>query len=130
MNITSNTSGFTFRIAFSIIVIIVCYIGACYAIFDITHNYFLTPVLAALSCLDFIIAYVVLRRSTMEPSNVWYTFAAIFLIAAFASTLVWWALGVLGASKLFSVFGAAMVLLLRVIVINVIGGDEQNGLLI
>jgi hypothetical protein len=68
-----------------------------------------------------------------EPAEVWYLFAAWFLAAAFNATLTWWGVSVailqhnaaggvlLGASvmtKVVPVFVAAMVLLIRVLLIN------------
>ena len=76
-----------------------------------------------------------------EPAEVWYLFAAWFLAAAFNATLTWWgvsvailqhnALGgaIVGAStmtKVVPIFVAAMVLLIRVLLINTfsIAGDR------
>ena len=76
-----------------------------------------------------------------EPAEVWYLFAAWFLAAAFNATLTWWGVSVaimqhnalggalLGASvmtKVVPVFVAAMVLLIRVLLINTfsIAGDR------
>jgi hypothetical protein len=68
-----------------------------------------------------------------EPAEVWYLFAAWFLAAAFNASLTWWGVSVailqnnavggvlLGAStmtKVVPVFVAAMVLLIRVLLIN------------
>jgi len=68
-----------------------------------------------------------------EPNEVWYLFAAWFLAAAFNASLTWWGVSVailqhpaaggvlLGAStmtKVVPVFVAAMVLLIRVLLIN------------
>jgi hypothetical protein len=68
-----------------------------------------------------------------EPAEVWYLFAAWFLAAAFNATLTWWGVSVailqnnavggvlLGAStmtKVVPIFVAAMVLLIRVLLIN------------
>jgi hypothetical protein len=68
-----------------------------------------------------------------EPAEVWYLFAAWFLAAAFDAALTWWGVSVailqhnaaggvlLGAStmtKVVPVFVAAMVLLIRVLLIN------------
>jgi hypothetical protein len=68
-----------------------------------------------------------------EPAEVWYLFAAWFLAAAFNAALTWWGVSVailqhnaaggvlLGAStmtKVVPVFVAAMVLLIRVLLIN------------
>lgn len=68
-----------------------------------------------------------------EPAEVWYLFAAWFLAAAFNATLTWWGVSVailkhtaeggilLGAenmTKLVPIFVAAMVLLIRVLLIN------------
>ncbi|HEY3473468.1 MAG TPA: hypothetical protein VGK56_02600 [Anaerolineales bacterium] len=76
-----------------------------------------------------------------EPNEVWYLFAAWFLAAAFNATLTWWGVSVailqhnaaggvlLGAStmtKIVPIFVAAMVLLIRVLLINTfsIAGDR------
>jgi hypothetical protein len=76
-----------------------------------------------------------------EPAEVWYLFAAWFLAAAFNATLTWWGVSVaimqhnalggalVGASvmtKVVPVFVAAMVLLIRVLLINTfsIAGDR------
>jgi hypothetical protein len=76
-----------------------------------------------------------------EPAEVWYLFAAWFLAAAFNACLTWWGVSVailqhpaaggvlLGAStmtKVVPVFVAAMVLLIRVLLINSfsIAGDR------
>lgn len=68
-----------------------------------------------------------------EPAEVWYLFAAWFLAAAFNATLTWWGVSVailqnnaaggvlVGASamtKVVPIFVAAMVLLIRVLLIN------------
>ena len=68
-----------------------------------------------------------------EPAEIWYLFAAWFLAAAFNATLTWWGVsvailkhnaegGVLvgqeNMTKLVHVFVAAMVLLIRVLLIN------------
>ena len=68
-----------------------------------------------------------------EPAEVWYLFAAWFLAAAFNATLTWWGVSVailqhnaaggvlLGAAtmtKVVPIFVAAMVLLIRVLLIN------------
>jgi hypothetical protein len=68
-----------------------------------------------------------------EPAEVWYLFGAWFLAAAFNATLTWWGVSVavlqqnsaggvlLGAStvtKVVPIFVAAMVLLIRVLLIN------------
>ena len=68
-----------------------------------------------------------------EPAEVWYLFAAWFLAAAFNATLTWWGISVailqhpaaggvlLGAAtmtKVVPIFVAAMVLLIRVLLIN------------
>ena len=68
-----------------------------------------------------------------EPAEVWYLFAAWFLAAAFNATLTWWGVSVailqhnaaggvlLGATamtKVVPIFVAAMVLLIRVLLIN------------
>ena len=68
-----------------------------------------------------------------EPAEVWYLFAAWFLAAAFNASLTWWGVSVailqhnamggmlLGAStmtKIVPIFVAAMVLLIRVLLIN------------
>jgi hypothetical protein len=76
-----------------------------------------------------------------EPAEIWYLFAAWFLAAAFNASLTWWGVSVailqhpaaggalLGAStmtKVVPVFVAAMVLLIRVLLINSfsIAGDR------
>lgn len=76
-----------------------------------------------------------------EPAEVWYLFAAWFLAAAFNASLTWWGVSVailqhnalggvlLGAStmtKVVPIFVAAMVLLIRVLLINTfsIAGDR------
>jgi hypothetical protein len=68
-----------------------------------------------------------------EPAEIWYLFAAWFLAAAFNATLTWWGVSVailqhnaaggilLGANvmtKVVPIFVAAMVLLIRVLLIN------------
>jgi len=68
-----------------------------------------------------------------EPAEVWYLFAAWFLAAAFNATLTWWGvsvailkhnaeggvlLGQENMTRLVPVFVAAMVLLIRVLLIN------------
>ncbi len=68
-----------------------------------------------------------------EPAEVWYLFAAWFLAAAFNATLTWWGvsvailkhnaeggvlLGQENMTKLVPIFVAAMVLLIRVLLIN------------
>jgi hypothetical protein len=68
-----------------------------------------------------------------EPAEVWYLFGAWFLAAAFNATLTWWGVSVamlkhtaeggvlLGAetmTKMVPIFVAAMVLLIRVLLIN------------
>ena len=68
-----------------------------------------------------------------EPAEVWYLFAAWFLAAAFNASLTWWGVSVailqhnamggvlVGASamtKIVPIFVAAMVLLIRVLLIN------------
>jgi hypothetical protein len=76
-----------------------------------------------------------------EPAEVWYLFAAWFLAASFNATLTWWGVSVailqhnaagnvlLGAAtmtKVVPIFVAAMVLLIRVLLINTfsIAGDR------
>jgi hypothetical protein len=76
-----------------------------------------------------------------EPAAVWYLFAAWFLAAAFNASLTWWGVSVailqhnatggvlLGANvmiKVVPIFVAAMVLLIRVLLINTfsIAGDR------
>jgi hypothetical protein len=76
-----------------------------------------------------------------EPAEVWYLFAAWFLAAAFNASLTWWGVSVailqhnalggvlVGTSamtKIVPVFVAAMVLLIRVLLINTfsIAGDR------
>jgi hypothetical protein len=80
-----------------------------------------------------------------EPAEVWYLFAAWFLAAAFNSILTWWGVSVammqhpaagsalLGAAtmtKVVPVFVAAMVLLIRVLLINTfsIAGERMFSL--
>jgi len=68
-----------------------------------------------------------------EPAEVWYLFAAWFLAAAFNASLTWWGvsvamlqhnaaggvlLGVSTMTKVVPIFVAAMVLLIRVLLIN------------
>lgn len=68
-----------------------------------------------------------------EPAEVWYLFAAWFLAAAFNASLTWWGvsvailnhsaqggalLGQANMTKLVPIFVAAMVLLIRVLLIN------------
>jgi hypothetical protein len=77
-----------------------------------------------------------------EPAEVWYLFAAWFLAAAFNATLTWWGVSVamlqhnaaggilLGQAtmmKVVPIFVAAMVLLIRVLLINTfsIAGDRM-----
>jgi hypothetical protein len=81
------------------------------------------------------------EQGSNEPAEVWYLFAAWFLAAAFNASLTWWGVSVailqhnatggilLGAStmtKIVPVFVAAMVLLIRVLLINTfsIAGDR------
>ncbi len=76
-----------------------------------------------------------------EPAEVWYLFAAWFLAAAFNASLTWWGVSVailrhnaeggilLGATamtKVVPVFVAAMVLIIRVLLINAfsVAGDR------
>jgi hypothetical protein len=76
-----------------------------------------------------------------EPAEVWYLFAAWFLAAAFNASLTWWGVSVailnhqnssgnilIGSSfgKIVPIFVAAMVLLIRVLLINTfsIAGDR------
>src|SRR5688572_30439030 len=73
------------------------------------------------------------EKGRNEPAEVWYLFAAWFLAAAFNASLTWWGVSVailqhnalggvlVGASamtKIVPVFVAAMVLLIRVLLIN------------
>jgi len=73
------------------------------------------------------------EKGRNEPAEVWYLFAAWFLAAAFNATLTWWGvsvailkhnaeggvlLGQENMTKLVPVFVAAMVLLIRVLLIN------------
>jgi hypothetical protein len=73
------------------------------------------------------------ERGRDEPAEVWYLFAAWFLAAAFNATLTWWGVSVailrhnaeggvlLGQpvmTKIVPVFVAAMVLVIRVLLIN------------
>jgi hypothetical protein len=68
-----------------------------------------------------------------EPAEVWYLFAAWFLAASFNAILTWWGvsvamlqhnaaggvlLGATGMTKIVPIFVAAMVLLIRVLLIN------------
>jgi hypothetical protein len=81
------------------------------------------------------------EQGSDEPAEVWYLFAAWFLAAAFNATLTWWGVSVailqhpaagsalLGPSvmtKAVPIFVAAMVLLIRVLLINTfsIAGDR------
>ncbi len=81
------------------------------------------------------------EQGSDEPAEVWYLFAAWFLAAAFNASLTWWGVSVailqhnaaggvlVGASamtKIVPVFVAAMVLLIRVLLINTfsIAGDR------
>ena len=81
------------------------------------------------------------EQGSNEPAEVWYLFAAWFLAAAFNAILTWWGVSVailehnaagsvlLGASamtKVVPIFVAAMVLLIRVLLINTfsIAGDR------
>jgi hypothetical protein len=76
-----------------------------------------------------------------EPAEVWYLFAAWFLAAAFNATLTWWGVSVAVIShnavggmllgqpamvKIVPIFVAAMVLIIRVLLINTfsIAGDR------
>jgi hypothetical protein len=80
-----------------------------------------------------------------EPAEVWYLFAAWFLAAAFNATLTWWGVSVamlqhtaaggalLGAAtmtKVVPIFVAAMVLLIRVLLVNTfsIAGERMFSL--
>jgi hypothetical protein len=68
-----------------------------------------------------------------EPAEVWYLFAAWFLAAAFNASLTWWGVsvailqhnalggvlvGATGMTKIVPIFVAAMVLVIRVLLIN------------
>lgn len=81
------------------------------------------------------------EQGSNEPAEVWYLFAAWFLAAAFNASLTWWGVSVailqhnamggvlVGTSamtKIVPVFVAAMVLLIRVLLINTfsIAGDR------
>ena len=81
------------------------------------------------------------EQGSDEPAEVWYLFAAWFLAAAFNAILTWWGVSVaifehnaagsvlLGATamtKVVPIFVAAMVLLIRVLLINTfsIAGDR------
>ena len=81
------------------------------------------------------------EQGSNEPAEVWYLFAAWFLAAAFNASLTWWGVSVailqhnalggvlVGASamtKIVPVFVAAMVLLIRVLLINTfsVAGDR------
>ena len=85
------------------------------------------------------------EQGSNEPAEVWYLFAAWFLAAAFNATLTWWGVSVamlqhpaaggvlLGAStmtKVVPIFVAAMVLLIRVLLINTfsIAGERMFSL--
>src|SRR5512141_3067648 len=76
-----------------------------------------------------------------EPAEVWYLFAAWFLAAAFNASLTWWGVSVailqhnaLGGvlvgqaamTKVVPVFVAAMVLLIRVLLINTFSIAEER----
>lgn len=119
-----------FRIVYSVAVLVICYLGSYAAINDILDHSPITMFLAVLSCLDFGLALIAARFEPKEPGDIWCLFAIIFLIAAFSSTLTWWALGVKGYAREVSVFGAGFVLILRCIAINFIGGDDEHGLFI
>ncbi len=73
------------------------------------------------------------EKGREEPAEVWYLFAAWFLAAAFNATLTWWGvsvailkhnaeggvlLGQENMTRLVPIFVAAMVLLIRVLLIN------------
>ena len=81
------------------------------------------------------------EQGSNEPAEVWYLFAAWFLAAAFNASLTWWGVSVailqhnalggvlVGTSamtKIVPVFVAAMVLLIRVLLINTfsVAGDR------
>lgn len=115
-------------IIFSVLIGVVCYWGAYVALTDITHSVFWSTILAGACCLDFVLALMLTHLSSKEPANIWYAFGAIILIAAFASTLVWWALGIQGVGKIVSVGGAGVIFVLRIIVVNIIGGDDHGRL--
>lgn len=81
------------------------------------------------------------ERGRDEPAEVWYLFAAWFLAAAFNATLTWWGvsvailrhnaaggvlLGQVAMTKFVPIFVAAMVLAIRVLLINTfsVAGDR------
>jgi hypothetical protein len=81
------------------------------------------------------------EQGSNEPAEVWYLFAAWFLAAAFNASLTWWGVsvailqhnamggvlvGTAAMTKIVPVFVAAMVLLIRVLLINTfsIAGDR------
>ena len=81
------------------------------------------------------------EQGSDEPAEVWYLFAAWFLAAAFNASLTWWGIsvaimqhnavggmlvGASGMTKIVPIFVAAMVLLIRVLLINTfsIAGDR------
>jgi hypothetical protein len=81
------------------------------------------------------------ERGRDEPAEVWYLFAAWFLAAAFNATLTWWGvsvailrhnaeggvlLGQPAMTKFVPIFVAAMVLVIRVLLINTfsVAGDR------
>ncbi|MGB8983976.1 MAG: hypothetical protein WCC12_19055 [Anaerolineales bacterium] len=81
------------------------------------------------------------EQGRAEPAEVWYLFAAWFLAAAFNATLTWWGVSVAilqhnavggilvgqaAMTRIVPVFVAAMVLLIRVLLINTfsIAGDR------
>ncbi len=117
-------------VVFSALIGLLCYWGAYVAILDMTHNVFWATLLAAGACLDLVLALVLAYLPEKEPANIWYTFGAIIFIAAFASTLIWWAIGIQGFSKIVSVGGAGVIFVLRIIVVNIIGGDDHGRLLL
>jgi hypothetical protein len=125
------------------------YSSTLYALSDILGNLAFGPlrwasILAFAFCgIDFagIARIFTPEQGRDEPAEVWYLFAAWFLAAAFNASLTWWGVSVailqhpaaggvlLGAStmtKVVPVFVAAMVLLIRVLLINSfsIAGDR------
>ncbi len=130
MNTTvPNTSKKEIQFIFSLIIIIICFVGAWIALFDLTHSMFWATLLAGLTCLDFAFAYFVLKNADIV-TEVWYWFAAILLIAAFASTLIWWSLGIQSIHNEVAVTGAGIVFILRLVVVNILGGDDNGGFLV
>ncbi len=104
-----------------------------YALVDILGNLTLgtlrwSTVLACAFCgIDFVGVARIFTPETSrdEPSKIWFLFAAWFLAAAFNAILIWWGIGLalIGAgisTPILPVFFAALVLLIRVLLINTI----------